>query len=211
LPRGLISELLPEVSTILPANLAARKAPAAVCELLNTDPESPFRGLIRRASTKKSERNGAILSDTSIIQMLQESFTTASGCLFPYRNVATGQTDFDSVRKLLFIYWTAVKETFPDAWGLPPTKSRLMHSAGIRAMGRLMDRQMGSLNITDSRTPRHIREELNRLKPVCHWTSGTWEEMGGIAWDEIQNLPGHIKNLSNFLVRAYLGGRRASP
>ena len=52
LPRGLITELLPEVSTILPGNLAPKKSPAALCEMLSSDTESPFRGLIRRASTR---------------------------------------------------------------------------------------------------------------------------------------------------------------
>jgi len=47
LPRGLITELLPELSTtVLPPNLALRKAPSALCDLLNRDPESPFHGLI---------------------------------------------------------------------------------------------------------------------------------------------------------------------
>src|SRR5207249_1890209 len=143
--------LLPDVSTILPANLAARKTPAAVCELLNTDPDSPFCGLIRRTSTRATDRESTVLTDTTIIAMLQESFSAASGCLFPYRNVATGETDFDGVRKILITFWTAVKETFPDAWGLSPKKSRLMHGAGIRSMGRLMDRIMGSLNIKEAR------------------------------------------------------------
>ena len=31
---------------------------------------------------------------------------------------------------------------FPEAWGRPPTESRLMHSAGIEAMSLLMDRIM---------------------------------------------------------------------
>ncbi len=41
LPRGLITELLPEVSTPLPANLQAKKIPSALCDLLNTEPHSP--------------------------------------------------------------------------------------------------------------------------------------------------------------------------
>jgi DGQHR domain-containing protein len=42
LPRGLITELLPEVNGVLPAHLAARRVPSAVCDLLNSDSESPF-------------------------------------------------------------------------------------------------------------------------------------------------------------------------
>src|SRR6266566_497231 len=51
LPRGLITELLPEVSTPLPASLQAKKIPSAICNLLNTESRSPFYGLIARAST----------------------------------------------------------------------------------------------------------------------------------------------------------------
>ena len=54
LPRGLVNELLPDVDTVLPSHLAARQAPARLCELLNRDPESPFLGLIHRSSTSRS-------------------------------------------------------------------------------------------------------------------------------------------------------------
>src|ERR1700744_1805262 len=78
LPRGLISELLPEVSTPLPATLEARKIPAAVCDLLNRDPSSPFHQLIRRSSSPAAVRAKAIISDTSIIKLVQESITSPS-------------------------------------------------------------------------------------------------------------------------------------
>ena len=39
-----------------------------------------------------------------------------------------------------------MRDTFPDAWGKPAEQSRLMHGAGIRAMGRLMDRIMSALD-----------------------------------------------------------------
>ncbi len=210
LPRGLITELLPEVSTVLPANLAARKAPSAICDLLSRDPESPFRGLIRRASSGPSERNGAVVADTTLVQILQESLTSPAGCLFPYRNLATGETDFAGVRLLLLIYWNAVRDTFPEAWGLPPKQSRLMHSAGLRAMGRLMDRVMASINPSDPHATTTVRRELARIHPFCRWTSGSWEEMGGLRWNEVQNVPSHVRMLSNVLIRAHLGSRRTA-
>src|SRR5215472_10956925 len=80
LPRGLITELLPEVSTPLPANLAAKKLPSALCNLLHRDPGSPFHGLIRRASTSTGERRRAVVADASVVQMLEESLTTPAGC-----------------------------------------------------------------------------------------------------------------------------------
>jgi DGQHR domain-containing protein len=209
LPRGLISELLPKVNTVLPANLAIRRAPSALCELLNNDPESPFFELMRRASSTRETAKTEVISDTSIIQILQESLVNPSGCLFSYRNVATGETDFASIRKLLFIYWGAVKETFPDAWGLPPTRSRLMHSVGLRAMGRLMDRVMGAIDVTNADAHRRVRRELAPLAQACNWTSGSWDELG-IRWNELQNVPSHVRLLTNYLQRTYHERRGSS-
>lgn len=210
LPRGLIDELLPEVSTVLPANLTARKAPSALCDMLNQDPESPFHGLIRRSSGGGARKGPAVVTDTVVIQMLQESFGSPSGALFPFRNLATGVTDFNSVRAVLLIYWGAVRDTFPEAWGLRPEKSRLMHGAGIRAMGRLMDRVMSMIDIEQPKAAELVKEEIGRLRPYCRWTSGSWEDLGGLRWNEIQNLPSHIRMLSNFLIRTYINSRRSS-
>ncbi|MGE5608804.1 MAG: DGQHR domain-containing protein DpdB [Bacillota bacterium] len=207
LPRGLITELLPEVSCPLPARLSIRKVPAELCDLLNRDTASPFYGLIRRPSSNEAERARAVVTDTSIVKMIEESLMSPSGCLFPYRNMATGETDFSGIWSVLLTYWSAVKVVFPDAWGKPPTQSRLMHGTGIRAMGRLMDRIMGSLNVRDPSGSRLIQRELAALKPMCHWISGTWEGLGGLAWNEIENVPRHIQMLSNYLIRLHVQER----
>jgi DGQHR domain-containing protein len=209
LPKGLIDELLPEVDTILPASLTARKIPSALCDMLNQDPESPFYGLIKRASTAGKRSETEVITDTVVLQMLHESFQS-SGALNPYRNVATGVTDFNGVRAALFIYWRAVRDVFPDAWGLKPEKSRLMHGAGVRAMGKLMDRIMAVVDINDPNAFEFVRSEIKRIKPHCSWTNGIWEELGGIRWNEIQNIPSHIRMLSNYLVRTYVTSRRQS-
>jgi DGQHR domain-containing protein len=202
LPRGLVTELLPTARTPLPARLALTKTPAALCDLLNRDDDSPFRGLIRRASTAAADRRQAVITDTSVVQMLKESLTP-SGSLFPYRNMTSGETDFDGLWGALLLYWTAVKETFPDAWGKPPERSRLSHGAGIRAMGRLMDRILASVNPRHPRAAELVRADLARIAPRCRWTGGRWDELG-LRWNEIQNVPRHINELSSFLIRAHL-------
>ena len=209
LPKGLITELLPEVDTVLPPSLAAKRTPSALCDILNRDPQSPFFGLIKRASANPAGRKKAVVNDTALIKVLQDSFG-ASGCLFPYRNSATNVTDFRSVQKLLFMYWGAVRDVFSSAWGLPPEESRLMHGAGILAMGRLMDRVMGSVNLKDPRSARVVRAELVRIRPVCRWTYGRWEETQR-EWNAVQNVPKHVKDLTELLVRAHLShGKRAA-
>ena len=208
LPRGLIDELLPEVSTILPSSLTARKAPSALCDMLNQDPLSPFHSLIRRASSVNSKKGSAVITDTVVVQFLKESFSSPSGALFPFRNMATGVTDFNGVRSLLFLFWSAVRDTFPEAWGLRPEKSRLMHGAGIRAMGRLMDKVMSIVDVDNPKASALVRQEIERIRPYCRWTSGVWEELNGLRWNEIQNMTSHTRMLSNFLIRTYINSRK---
>ena len=207
LPRGLVTELLPTISSPLPPRLALRQTPAALCDLLNRSEASPFHGLIRRSSAGGDPAKRAVVSDTSVVNMLQESLTSPSGCLFPFRNMTSGETDFIGLWQLLLLYWTAVKDTFPAAWGKPPTHSRLMHGAGIRAMGRLMDRVMAAVDpghddAGHDDAAAQVREELALVAPHCHWTSGTWDGMD-LRWDEVQNVPRHINELSSHIIRVH--------
>ena len=203
LPRGLVTELLPEVTLSIPARLAGRQLPSALCDELDRNERSPFHGLIRRASTSPEASKRAVIADNSVVSMLEESLS--SGCLFPYRNLATGHVDTEPMGAILFTYWAAVKDTFPDAWGKSPAKSRLMHGVGIRAMGRLMDRMMTSMNLNDRETPNKIRVGLKRIAPYCHWTSGRWDGID-MDWDQLQNLHKHIQMLANYLIRLYVLG-----
>lgn len=207
LPRGLVTELLPEVDSPLPPRLAIRKAPSQLCDILHSDKGSPFHGLIKRASSAGTKQSGAVVTDTGIVDMIQESLTSSSGALYPYRDIGRGETDFDGIIQALFIYWTAVRETFPDAWGKPPEKSRLMHGAGIRAMGRLMDRILGIVDPMRSDAPEAVRKHLELIAPHCRWTSGVWEEIGH-RWNEIENVSKHVHELSNYLIRVYQIARR---
>ena len=56
LPRGLVTELLPKISTPLPPRLSMRQIPSALCDLLNSNEDSPFCGLIRRPSASQEQR-----------------------------------------------------------------------------------------------------------------------------------------------------------
>lgn len=176
-------------------------APAEVCPPGAT--LSPFEGLIRRASTPRG--SGAVITDTSIIEMLRESLNSPSGCLFPYRNLSTGETDFEAIWRMLVVYWTVVRDSFPEAWGKPPEQSRLMHGVGIRSMGRLMDKVMGSVGANDARLVEHVESAMARVAPHCRWTSGVWDELS-LQWNDVENTSRNQRVLTNFLVRVYLGG-----
>lgn len=204
LPRGLVTELLPTISSPLPPRLAIKKAPSELCNLLNN--QEPFEGLLRRPSTTSGARADAVITDSGVIAMLQESLGT--GCLFVYRDMSSGETDFASVLKTVTLFWTCVRDTFPDAWGRPPEESRLMHGAGIRAMGRLMDWIMRSLDLDDEATPKYVMDELALIAPHCRWTEGTWDGLG-MKWDAIQINGRHITELSNHLIRLYTQAKAA--
>jgi DGQHR domain-containing protein len=191
LPKGLIYELLPSTEGKLPIALQKRRHPAELLERLNFDSDSPLKGLIRTTT------NGTgVIADNSILAMLQNSLTDGS----LYR-----LDDIELQLGLLKEFWHAVMETFPDAWGRPPKLSRLMHGAGIVSMGFLMD------SISDRHRKRHVlnrrffQREISLLASDCKWTAGEWllGPSRRMQWNEIQNLPGHIQLLSNFLLTNY--------
>ena len=147
------------------------------------------------------------MTDTVVIKMIEDSLTNPSGCLFPYRNIATGEYDQAAIWAVLNTFWSAVEQVFPDAWGKPPTASRLMHGVGIRSLGKLMDRIMASIDPFGERAVATAAKELKLIAPACRWTSGTWEDLGGIPWNQLQNLHKHQAMLSNYLIRTYLEQR----
>ncbi|MFG2683743.1 DGQHR domain-containing protein DpdB [Streptomyces sp. NPDC048392] len=212
LPGSLVTELLPEVHTKLPTKLSAKKLPSVLVSALNQDADSPFKGLIKQASTITDKRSNAVVKDNSLISAIEESLKP-SGALFPYKNLSNGTVDTEAMRNILVTYWSAVRDTFPDAWGVSPTKSRLMHGVGIRSMGRLMDRVMDRV-LADAapgspEAYERAKAELAFIAPHCRWTKGRWPELN-TPWNELQNLPRHISNLTNLLIRIYLQSRTSA-
>jgi len=132
--------------------------------------------------------------------VIKNSLNNPLGALAPFKPNGSGSTDLQSMYRILLTFWTAVRAVFPDAWGKDPKRSRLMHSAGLIAMGVLMDRIYARLSSDDEVGA--VQRELERVAPLCHWTGGTWETLG-VAWNEIQNTPQDIKKLQDALVRAY--------
>lgn len=194
LPTRLINELLPEVSALLPRDLAARKLPSELCSLLNRDPKSPFHHLVRRES--ETSQKEAIIVDTALIEAIRRNLRPPMGALSQFRGAH--ETDADAMYQVLVLYWSAVRDAFDEAWGKPPAKSRLMHSAGIRVMGALMDQIM--LRADSSASPEvEIQDSLTRLAPHCCWMSGTWEDLGW-RWNEVQSTTQHISGLSEHLM-----------
>lgn len=194
-PR-LIDELLPEVDTVFPSDLSSRRVPSELVNRLRSSPDSPFNGLIRRPS---DESASAVVTDSALIRAIRSSINSALGSLAPYKAMGGRPTDVDAMYKMLVAYWNAVRRVFPEAWGRPPTESRLMHSAGIAAMSVLMDRIMARA-VPAADLELHASQALERIAVHCRWTYGRWQELQR-DWNEIQNTGRDIKLLSSHLAR----------
>ena len=46
----------------------------------------------------------------------------------------------------------------------------------------------------------NIANALSQFSDKCAWTSGEWEELN-LEWNEIQNLPKHIRLLADHLIQ----------
>ena len=82
--------------------------------------------------------------------------------------------------------------------------ARALHGAGVRAIGRLMDKIMPGIKARGKKGIELAEKELQLIAPHCHWTGGNWAAMNGLSWNEIQNVPRHIQMLSWVLIHAYL-------
>jgi DGQHR domain-containing protein len=200
LPKGLIYELLPTTEMKLPTLLQRRRFPAQILSRLNSDYESPLRGKIRTPTTP----NG-VVQDNSILKMLENSLS--DGVLYRYREAASNEHDIESMLTILKSFWAAAADVFPKAWGLPPAKSRLMHGAGIVAMGYLMDAIGERLRNSGALQENQFRQDLLPLVEVCRWTDGYWDFGPGVKrkWNEVQNTPRDIQMLANYLMVQYKG------
>lgn len=205
LPTRLINELLPETrSVLLPRDLNLRKVPYEICNLLNRDPKSPFYKLIKRSSDSKQlskEASTAVIIDSAVTKMIRNSMNNPLGALYPYKPNGADSGDIQAMYNIVVTFWSAVRDVFPDAWAKDPRQSRLMHSAGIEAMGLLMDRIYARIS-GSSDEHKAVHKELEKMAPSCRWTAGTWETIG-VDWNELQNTSRDIKKLQDALVRAY--------
>jgi len=196
LPRRLIDELLPEIDAPMPSDLSPRRIPSELVNALANSEDSPFFGIIRRPSDPEGKRG--VVIDTALSKVAETSLKNY-GALSLYKGSRGIPSDVNSMYLIMVAFWSAVKETFEDAWGLPPTESRLMHSAGIQAMGVLMDRMVPRIQ-NDKNLKQNIKKSLLKIKHECAWTDGEWSNIG-LAWNAVQSVPRHIRLLAEHLVQ----------
>ena len=196
LPRNLIDELLPEINSPMPSDLSKRKIPSELVNALARTKESPFYGIIKRPSDPIGAKG--VITDTALIKVTENSLNNY-GALSLYKGIGRVPDDLNGMYDIMSSFWSAVYEVFPDAWGIPSTESRLMHSAGIQAMGHLMDRIVPRIP-RDNNMKENIKKSLLKISPQCAWTDGEWDGLG-MAWNEIQSVPRHIRMLTEHLIQ----------
>jgi DGQHR domain-containing protein len=204
LPKGLLHELLPSFTSLLPPHLARRQFAATLLARLNHDKDSPFKGIIITPTAP-----GGVVKDNSVLLMLDNSLS--DGALFRFKHSDRDSADSEGMLTLLKHYWTAVSTAFPHAWNKPPKNSRLMHGAGIVAMGFIMDAIADRLRSTALPSPKQFGRHLQSLASECRWTEGYWAFGRGmhVKWNELQNTKRHTRLLTDHLIAIYRAGERS--
>jgi DGQHR domain-containing protein len=202
LPKSLIYELLPTVDG-LPHRLSQRSRAAHLTARLNYDERSSLRGFIRQHTNP-----AGVISDTAIQRVIMNSLS--DGIM---RELIRRDCGEEKCFSLISEFYRAVQMVFPDAWHKhTPKTSRLVHGAGIIALGYVME----VLALLDAaQTSEEFARGLAALDGKTSWTSGEWNF--GVNdkrhWKAIQNVSPDIVLLAQHLlaiVRADIKARRCS-
>ena len=160
-------------------------------EALNYRPDSSLRGLIRQQTNPKG-----VIRDTVVQRVIMNSLSDGALRLYADDNGVL----LDRGMQLISEFFHAVRYVFADDWeGKTPKTSRLVHGAGIIAMGYVME----ALHVMTGAEDRHaFSRGLRHLKGHTAWTSGEWafgDERR--RWNGLQNVPSDIRHLSLYLVQ----------
>lgn len=190
LPKSLIYELLPTVEG-LPHRFSSRSFAADLASRLNYDSSSSLKGMIHQHTNPTGT-----ISDSAIQKVVMNSLH--DGILREFmRNPEGAEKSF----RLISEYYRAVSLVFKDAWDdRKPKNSRLVHGAGIVAMGYVMEVLALSQGL---RTWEEFSKGLAPVVGQTAWVSGTWNFSPGDqrAWNAVQNTPGDIMTLAHYLMR----------
>jgi DGQHR domain-containing protein len=198
LPKALIYELLPTVEG-LPDRFTARSFAARLVDVLNYDEDSSLHGLIYQHTNPKG-----VIRDTALQKVIMNSASDGA-----VREFVNAPDYLDQSFELFSEFFWAVRETFGPEWeGMTPKTSRLVHGAGIIALGYVMELLYSR---TGARTRDEFKAGLALLKGKTAWTSGEWKlgESDTRPWNGIQNTPSDIDVLINYLVRELKRALRA--
>lgn len=190
LPKSLIYELLPTVRE-LPERLSSRTIAAELVAKLNFEKGSSLQGIIKMHTNPMG-----FIQDTVVQKLIMHSLS--DGVMREYMQQQEG------LEKCYFLvdnFFRAVQKVFPEAWkGKNPKTSRLVHSAGIIAMGYVME-YIHSL--TGATQTDEFVSGLALLQGKTSWTDGFWDfgANNRKPWNAIQFVPRDYLELSQHLIR----------
>lgn len=195
LPKGLIYELLPGTDAVLSRSLEQKRSPSVLLHKLNQNPESPFYQTIKTPTAPEG-----YIQDNSVLRMLSSSLQ--DGALYRVGLESSEEGREQAMYDCVTEFWKCVARDFPEAWNLPPRKSRLSHGVGITSMGYIMDAAYDRHHKTGRSLHETFSDCVEVIRPHCAWTSGFWEFGGGIArkWNEVQNTPKDCQLVANYLL-----------
>jgi DGQHR domain-containing protein len=195
LPKGLIYELLPGTSAVLSRALEQKRFPAILLQKLNQNPSSAFYQAIKTPTAPFG-----YIQDNSVLRMLSSSLQ--DGALYRVSLEADEEAKERAMYDCLVGFWQCVAREFPEAWNLPPRKSRLSHGVGITSLGFIMDAAYDRHHKTGLSLDETFAECVGGIRSHCAWTSGFWEFGGGISrkWNEVQNTPKDCQLVANHLL-----------
>ncbi len=187
LPKSLIYELLPTVED-LPPRLSRRSTASNITSRLNVE-NTALKGYIKQHTCPEG-----IIADTVMQKIIMESLS--NGIMRELIRKAKGE---ERCVRLISNFFDAVKKVWPEAWhGQKPNTSRLLHGAGIQALGDVMEvlAERG-----EARTVEDFRSGMECLKDKTAWTAGEWHMDGEVRlWKSLQNVNRDVALLKHYLV-----------
>jgi DGQHR domain-containing protein len=196
LPKALVYELLPQVGD-LPYRMSNRSQAALLTEALNYGASSSLRTLIRQQTNPKG-----IIRDTVLQRVIMNSIS--DGALRLYAN--DDRMLLDRGTAIISEFFHAVRHVFADDWeGKNPKTSRLVHGAGIVAMGYVMEELHSSTGAEDRES---FARGLKLLRGHTAWSEGEWRFGSEVRrWNGIQNVPADVRQLTMYLVQELKRGQ----
>jgi DGQHR domain-containing protein len=79
--------------------------------------------------------------------------------------------ELEYVAQALYVYWQAVRETWPQFWGKKPREQRLFAAIGLQAMIQLYDRAMEGIDVNSAAAVKQVQERLKAVSDI------PWDKM----------------------------------
>lgn len=188
LSKALVYELLPGTASVA-KRYSSRSFAAALTERLNFTAGSALQGKIHQHTNPKG-----IIRDTAIQAVIVRSVSDGSMREYPEsKRLAKGY-------ELLNAFFGAVREVFRDEWdNHTPKSSRLVHGAGIQALGYVMELLVGR---DGAQKKEDFVRGLSVLQGQTAWTCGSWRfsETEAIPWNKLENNSRQIHALAQHMV-----------